>query len=66
MLTNHSSCPHRAKSQADVRTGARQREAEAEAEPKPFLHLLLLATSYVVTQKPQLQPLLKTLEGENP
>jgi len=66
MLSNHSSCLHRAKSQADVRTGARQREAEAE--PKPFLHLvlLLLATSYAVTQKPQLQPLLKTPEGENP
>jgi len=39
ILSNHSSWPHRAKSHADVRTGARQREAEAEAEaePKPFL-----------------------------
>jgi hypothetical protein len=31
-----------------------------------LLLLLLLATSYAVTHKPQLQPLLKTLEGEKP
>jgi hypothetical protein len=38
--------------------------------PNPSSHLLLLlpllATSYAVTQKPQLQPSLKTLEGEKP